>query len=144
MKENNILLIIFLVTVIPVITVYYIHALEEINELDNTKSKIKKTKILSEAILFMGIGFGYTIMTCWLLMQPKNKIPYLVILVGTVGVIILYYMRIYGIQIPNTNIVITDFSSDWRDVVTKICQQILVIPIAILYGRMFYKKTEVN
>jgi hypothetical protein len=64
---------------------------------------------------------------------PTSRLPYLVIIVGTIAVVILYYFRIYGIPIPGTQIVIVDFSSDWRDVVTKIAQQILVVPVTALY-----------
>jgi hypothetical protein len=63
---------------------------------------------------------------------PQSRIPYLVIIVGTIAVVILYYLRIYGIPILGTEIVIVDFSSDYRDVITKICQQILVIPATAL------------
>jgi hypothetical protein len=49
-------------------------------------------------------------------------------------------LRIYGIPIPGTLIVITDLSSDFRDVITKISQQILVIPISILLARLYYEK----
>lgn len=104
------------------------------NAYETAKTETKKIKTLGEGLLFYGIGVGYIITTILVFLKPNWKIPYLVILIGTVAVVILYYLRIYGIPIPGTLIVITDFSSDWRDVVTKICQQILVIPIGILLG----------
>jgi hypothetical protein len=67
-----------------------------------------------------------------MILFSNSRIPYLVIIVGTVAIVVLYYMRIYGISIPFTEIVIVDFSSDWRDVITKIAQQILVIPVTAL------------
>ncbi len=133
-NTNKILFFIFLVTVIPAIIVYIEHANVEIDAYKNAKpsQETKKIKTLSEALLFYGIGVGYIIATIFMLVKPQNPISYLVIIVGTVAVVILYYLRIYGIPIPNTEIVIVDFSSDWRDVITKICQQILVIPVSIL------------
>ena len=67
-----------------------------------------------------------------MILFSRSRIPYLVIIVGTVAIVVLYYMRIYGISIPFTEIVIVDFSSDYRDVITKIAQQILVIPVTAL------------
>jgi hypothetical protein len=131
-KTKPLLFLIFLATVIPTIIVYIEHANVEIEAYEKAKTETKKTKTLSEAILFYGIGVGYIILTILMLVKPQNPVSYLVIIVGTVAVVILYYLRIYGIPIPGTEIVITDFSSDWRDVITKICQQILVIPAAML------------
>ncbi len=130
--KNKLLLIIFLVTVIPTIYVYVEHANVEIEAYEKAKTETKKTKTLSEALLFGGIGLGYVILTILMFVKPRNAIPYLIVIVGTVAVVILYYFRIYGIPIPGTEIVITDLTTDWRDVVTKICQQILVIPATAL------------
>ena len=124
---------IFLITVIPIIIVYIEHSFVEFEASENTKSETKKIKTFSEGILFYGIAWGYIITTLLIIIVPRlSRIPYLVLIIGTIAVTILYYMRIYGIPIPFTEIVITDFSSDWRDVITKICQQILVIPVSIL------------
>jgi hypothetical protein len=128
-----ILLSIFLVTVIPIIYVYYEHAFVEYDAWKNATTETKKIKTLGESLLFSLIGLGYVITTIFIILTPQYRIPYLVVIVGTVAVVILYYFRIYGIPIPFTEgIVITDLSSDWRDVVTKICQQILVIPVSML------------
>jgi hypothetical protein len=123
---------IFLVTLIPTIYVYIEHANVEAKAFENAKTETKKIKTMSEALLFGGIGFGYTITTIFIFLKPQNPIPYLVIIVGTIAVVILYYLRIYGIPIPFTEIVIVDFSSDWRDVITKIAQQILIVPVTAL------------
>jgi hypothetical protein len=124
---------IFLITVIPTIYVYIEHANVELKAYENAKTETKKIKTMSEALLFGGIGLGYVIATIFIFLEPQNPIPYLVIIVGTIAVVILYYMRIYGIPIPGTPIVIVDFSSDWRDVITKIAQQILIVPVTALY-----------
>jgi hypothetical protein len=124
---------IFLISVIPTIYVYIEHANVEAKAYDNAKTETKKIKTLSEALLFGGIGLGYVIATIFIFLEPQSRIPYLVIIVGTIAVVILYYLRIYGIPIPFTQIVIVDFSSDWRDVITKIAQQILIVPVTALY-----------
>jgi hypothetical protein len=124
---------IFLITVIPTIYVYIEHANVELKAYENAKTETKKIKTMSEALLFGGIGLGYVIATIFIFLKPQNPIRYLVIIVGTIAVVILYYMRIYGIPIPGTPIVIVDFSSDWRDVITKIAQQILIVPVTALY-----------
>lgn len=136
-NKTKILLSIFLITVIPTIIIYLEHAVVEMQAHLETQSEAKAIKTMGEALLFFGIGIGYILTAVLIFVYPNSRIPYLVILVGTVVVVILYYMRIYGIPIPGTLIVITDFSSDWRDVITKICQQILVIPIAMLLGKKF-------
>lgn len=132
-KIKPLLFLIFLVTVIPTIYIYLEHASVELDAYEKAKTETKKTKTLSEAVLFAGIGIGYIISIVAIFYFPKSSIPYLVIIVGTVTINFLYYFRIYGIPIPFTDgIVITDLTTDWRDVVTKICQQILVIPVTAL------------
>jgi|SRR5687768_104460 len=135
-KTTNFLLyFIFLVTVIPTIIIYIEHAYVESvaydKSVENNKN-IKATKQFGEALLFYSIAIGYILTTLMIVFCPQYRIPYLVLLVGTIAIVILYYMRMYGIPIPFTEIVIVDFSSDWRDVITKICQQILVIPVSML------------
>jgi len=132
-----ILSLIFIICVAPTIYIYFEHASIEKDAYYESLSKAneyKATKQLGEAILFFGIAFGYLLTSIAMLLRPNNEIPYLIILVGTVAIIIVYYMRIYGIPIPFTDIIIRDITTDWRDVVTKICQQILVIPVAILFA----------
>jgi hypothetical protein len=124
---------IFLVTVIPTIYVYIEHANVEKEAYEGAKTETKKIKTLSEALVFYGIGIGYVIASFFmLLLKPKNPIPYLVILVGTVAIFLLWLFRIYGIPILGTDIVITDMSMDWRDVVTKSCQVIMLVPVSML------------
>ena len=133
LSKQSILFLITFALILPTSYIYVDHANVEAKAYENAKTETKKIKTMSEALLFFGIGLGYIITMCYMLLYPQNRLPYLVLLVGTVAVTILYYFRIYGIPIPFTDgIVIVDFSSDWRDVITKISQQILVIPVAIL------------
>ena len=127
----NILKIIFLVSVIPVIVVYIIHGMEEFDAFTNAETETKAIKTFGEGTLFVSIGIGYIVTSVFVLFA-NSRIACLTILVGTVVIVILYWLRLYGIPIPGTEIVITDFSSDWMDAVTKIFQQILVIPCAML------------
>ena len=138
-KSNSILIFIFLITVLPTIYVYGQHAGLEWEAYDNAKTDIKKAKTLGESITFLSIALGYIIITLFIIITPQFKIPYVVAIVGTVAVVILYWMRMYGIPVPGTEYIITDLSSDWRDAVTKICQQILVIPLSMILGRKLYE-----
>jgi hypothetical protein len=132
-KTKIFLYSIFLITVIPTIYVYIQHAIVEGEASLEAKTETKKLKTFIEGLLFFVIGLGYVVATCFMFLCPTSRLPYLVIIVGTIAVVILYYFRIYGIPIPGTQIVIVDLSSDWRDVVTKIAQQILVVPVTALY-----------
>lgn len=100
------------------------------NAFDNAKTKTKAIKAVSEGLLFLTIGLGYISTTVFIL--RGSRIACYVILVGTISIVILYWLRMYGIPIPGTEIVITDFSADWRDAVTKIFQNIIVIPTSML------------
>lgn len=140
MKNSyKILFIIFLATVIPTIYVYAEHGFAEAKASLKSLEKgdeYKKTKQLGETYLFWSIATGYSICTILIIMRPKHRIPYIVLIVGTVAIVILYYMRIYGIPVLFTDVIIRDISTDWRDVITKICQQIMVIPLSLmLYTR---------
>lgn len=133
MNSQTIFLILFLVLVIPLILSYLEHAIIEFQAHDKAKSETKKIKTASEGLFFLSIAVGYALTTLFIIIFPKDKIPYIVVLVGTVAIVILYYYRIYGIPIPGTDIVITDLSQDWRDFISKTLQQALVIPLSILF-----------
>jgi hypothetical protein len=141
-KTKIFLYSIFLITVIPVIYVYIDHAIVEGEASLEAKTEIKKLKTFSEGLFFMIIGLGYVLALGFMFLYPQSRLSYLAILIGTVAIIILYYFRLYGIPIPFTEIVIVDFSSDYRDVITKICQQILVIPVSILLVLNTRKKED--
>jgi hypothetical protein len=78
------------------------------------------------------VAIAYSILTFSIIIFPQFRIPYIVLLAGTVVLVIFYYQRLYGIPIPFTEIVITDLSSDHRDAITKICQQVMLIPVTAL------------
>ena len=136
--SSKLLYLLFFATVIPTIIVYGEHSWAE--QLSYIKSiekgdEYKATKQLGEAVLFAAIAIGYVICTAVIITAPKYRIPYIFIIIGTIAIVILYYFRIYGIPIPFTDVIIRDISTDWRDVITKICQQIMVVPLAILATR---------
>ena len=138
-NSNKILYLIFFVTVIPTVYVYAEYAIAEKNAYDKSIAKgddYKATKQKGEFTLFFLIALGYAIGTIFIIAVPKNKIPYIVIIVGTIAIVILYYFRIYGIPIPGTDVIIRDISTDWRDVITKICQEIMIIPLTALLIRI--------
>lgn len=145
-KTNSIILlyIIFIITVFPTIIIYIEHANLEVQAYHDAVSKTKQVKTFSEALLFYGIAGGYIITAVFIIFFPQYRIPYYVLLVGTVIVIIIYFFRIYGIPIPGTNIIITDFSEDWRDVSTKICQFILIIPVSMLLAIRSFSDIQIN
>ena len=139
MNKNNLstfLLILYLVCVIPVIAIYFYHGHHEIQEsfnLDALGNETKATKTFAEGGFLIGSAAGYIWMTALILKYPTNKIPYLVVLVGTVIIIVIYYARAeYGVPIPFTNLEIHKFAVGWEGFWTKILQQILVIPISML------------
>ena len=129
-NKNTLLLIIFLVTVIPTIIVYLEHAGAEGKAYEKSianGNEYKAIKQLGESVLFFSIGFGYIIATLSIML-----FPYLVLIIGTIVIVILYYFRIYGIPVLGTDVIIRDISTDWRDVITKICQSIMLVPLSIL------------
>ena len=137
-NSNKILFIIFFATVIPTIYIYFTHAIEEEKAYEKSIAKednYKATKQLGEAVLFFMVGFGYFVVSGIIVVKPTWRIPYIILIVGTIAIVILYYMRIYGIPVLGTDVIIRDMSTDWSDVVTKICQQIMVVPLSILLAR---------
>lgn len=137
-NSNRILFLIFFATVIPTIIVYAEHFMAEYSSYNKSMEKgddYKATKQIGEAYLFYLIAMGYAIGTVFIICVPKYRIPYIVLIIGTIAIIILYYLRIYGIPVIGTDVVIRDISTDWRDVITKIAQQIMVVPLTALYLR---------
>lgn len=140
MKINKFYLIIisfYLVFLIPTVYIYLTHGNEEYLASQKSIEKgndYKATKQIGEATLFLAIATGYIFVTGWMLYKPDSKIPKLIIIFGTISVMILYFMRIYGIPLPGTDIIIRDLSTDWRDVVTKICQSIIIFLVTLLIG----------
>jgi hypothetical protein len=140
-KNTKLLYFIFLICVIPTIYVYLEHAIVEKQAHDKATSETKKIKTLAEFYFFFIVGFGYISLIPFILIVPQYRIPYIVLIIGTIVIVIFYYLsRIYPIPIPFTEQVIRDVTMDWRDVVTKIAQQILVVPIAMLLMKIHNKK----
>lgn len=136
--QKIILYSIFFVTVLPCIWVYLDHAYVEQMAFEKSilnGNEYKATKQSGEAFLFYAIAGSYVLTAGLITVKPKWIAPYLVILIGTVIVVTVYFFRIYGIPVLGTDVIIRDLTTDWRDVVTKICQQILVIPVAILMAK---------
>jgi hypothetical protein len=127
-KHMTILSIIFIGLMIPNVIVYVEHAILEIDESQksNTQGMVNKsTRQLSEGIFFAMIAIGYIVTTILIFIKPNNVIPYYVLLIGTVAILVVYYFRsMTGIPIPGTDLIIKEYAIDYRDVVTKIAQQI--------------------
>lgn len=136
---NSILIFLYLIYIICLIPTFYVYITHATEEHEGYLKSIEKgneykaTKQLGESLLFLAIATGYPLVTIFLFIEPKSKIPYLVILVGTISIISVYFCRIFGIPILGTDIIIRDLTTDWRDVATKIPQAILLIPISMLY-----------
>jgi hypothetical protein len=139
------LLIIFLIFMIPNIAVYAYHANHELHE--SKENAIKYPEISSEQfaefIFFTAIAIGYTICTVAIVAKRSRTAPYYVILIGTVVIIIIYYMsKTIGFPVPDYhNWWMIDDSTNWKDLVTKICQQIFVIPLAMMLQRERYRNS---
>ncbi|MGZ8890234.1 MAG: hypothetical protein ACXW0J_02400, partial [Nitrososphaeraceae archaeon] len=103
----------------------------------------KSTRQLAEGIFFALIAIGYVVTTILIFIRPNNVIPYYVLLIGTVAILIVYYFRtMTGIPIPGTDLLIKEYTIDYRDVITKIAQQAFVIPLAMMLQRLYDIKNQ--
>ncbi len=131
---------------IPNVIVYVEHSLLEFEESQNSKEQgmlNKSTRQLAEGIFFAMIAIGYVITTILIFIKPNNVIPYYVLLMGTVAILIVYYFRtMTGIPIPGTDLIIKEYTIDYRDVITKIAQQAFVIPLAMMLQRVYDVKNQ--
>ena len=141
----TILAVIFVALMIPNVIVYLEHAVLEIigSEKSAEKGNVNtSTRQLGEGIFFVLIGVGYIITTAWILMKPNNVVPYYIVLVGTVAILIVYYFRTTtGIPVLGTDLIIKEYVVDYRDVITKIAQQIFVIPLAMMLQKIYDTKS---
>jgi hypothetical protein len=133
----KILFAIFLLFMIPNIVVYAYHMQHEFHE--STESiehgYIEKgNEQFSEGIFFFIVAFGYIVTTSFVIIRPYNPVSYYAILVGTVIIIVIYYLsKTTGVPIfDGFDNWIIDNSTNWKDSVTKIAQQALVIPLSML------------
>src|SRR5215212_3427700 len=61
----------------------------------------------------------------------------------TIIIIIVYYFRtMTGIPVIGTDLIIKEYSVDYRDVITKITQQAFVIPLAMMLQRVYDMKKQ--
>ena len=145
-KQITILSLIFVGFMIPNVIIYVEHSLLELSESKESAEKAmanKSTRQLAEGIFFGLIAIGYIVTTILIFAKPKNVIPYYVILIGTVTIIIVYYFRtMTGIPIIGTDLIIKEYTIDYRDVITKIAQQAFVIPLAMMLQRVYEMKKQ--
>jgi hypothetical protein len=145
-KDMTILSIIFVGLMIPNVIIYAQHAIHEIEVSQKSAEEGKvnsSTRQLSEGVFFALIAIGYVVTTIFIFMKPNNVLPYYVLLLGTVAIIIVYYFRtITGIPIPGTDLVIKEYLVDYSDVITKIAQQIFVIPVAMMLQKIYDIKNQ--
>lgn len=145
-KRITILSIIFVALMIPTVILYAEHSLVEFQASQESAEqgmKNKSTRTLGEGIFFAMIAIGYIVTTVLVFIKPNNVISYYVILVGTVAIIIVYYLRaITGIPVLGTDLWIKEYTTDHRDVITKIAQQAFVIPLAMMLQRVYDAKKQ--
>lgn len=145
-KHMTILSIIFVGFMIPNVIVYVEHSLLEFGESQNSSEQgmiNKSTRQLGEGIFFALVAIGYVVTTILIFVKPNNVIPYYVLLIGTVSILIVYYFRATtGIPIPGTELIIKEYTIDYRDVITKISQQAFVIPLAMMLQRIYDVKFQ--
>jgi len=143
-KQITILTIIFGGLMIPNVIVYLEHSLLELDESKESVGKgsiNQSTRQFAEGTFFALVAIGYIITTILIFAKPNNVIPYYAILIGTVAIIIVYYFRtITGIPVIGTDLIIKEYSVDYRDVITKIAQQASVIPLAMMLQRVYDMK----
>lgn len=145
-KHLTILSIIFVGLMIPNVIVYVEHSLLEFEESQNSSEQgmvNKSTRQLGEAIFFAVVAVGYVVTTILIFVKPNNVIPYYILLIGTVAILIVYYFRaMTGIPIPGTDLIIKEYTIDYRDVITKIAQQAFVIPLAMMLQRIYDVRSQ--
>jgi hypothetical protein len=145
-KQKTILSIIFVGLMIPTVILYAEHSLVEFQasaESAEQGMKNKSIRTLGEGIFFAMIAIGYIVTTVLIFVKPNNVISYYVILVGTVAIIIVYYLRTQtGIPVLGTDLWIKEYTTDYRDVITKIAQQAFVIPLAMMLQRVYDEKKQ--
>ncbi|HJT85633.1 MAG TPA: hypothetical protein VJ697_14220 [Nitrososphaeraceae archaeon] len=143
-KQITILSLIFIGLMIPNVIVYLEHSLLELGESKESAEKgsvNKSTRQLGEGTFFALIAIGYIITSILVFTKPNNVVSYYAILVGTVAIIIVYYFRtMTGIPVIGTDLIIKEYTVDYRDVITKIAQQAFVIPLAMMLQRVYDMK----
>ena len=133
------LFLLYLVCVIPVIVIYYMHGTHELEESDKLKALGNETKAIktqAEGTFLLVAAWIYVIATIIIGVFPKNPIAYLIVIVLTLVAIIVWLGRSeFGIPIPGTDLTITKFVVGPEGFWTKSLQAILLVPISILLAR---------
>ncbi len=145
-KKEKILVTIFLICMIPNIFVYAYHGNHEFEEASEHIGTVeydhKGKEQFSEGVFFTVVTIGYIITTIGLLIKPNKKAFHYAILIGTVSIICVYFAsKTIGVPtIDGYDNKIIDDSTNWKDNVTKIAQEIFVIPVGMLLMRLYDKE----
>src|SRR5574339_704722 len=133
----NSLLVLFLILMVLNIVVYAYNAYHEYQESQESETEgliEKSAEQRAEFILFGGIAIIYAVSTFFVVRYRNHTIPYYIILITIVIISVIYYLsKTTGVWIPDgfDNWII-DNTVNWKDAVTKICQQTFVIPLSML------------
>jgi hypothetical protein len=145
-KKEKILITIFLICMIPNIFVYAYHGNHEFEEASEHIGTVeydhKGKEQFAEGIFFTVVTIGYIATTIGLLIKPEKKVFHYAILIGTVSIIVVYFAsKTIGVPaIDGYDNWIIDDTTNWKDNVTKIAQQIFVIPVGMLLMRLYDKE----
>ncbi|HET6717114.1 MAG TPA: hypothetical protein VFG90_08275 [Nitrososphaeraceae archaeon] len=142
-KTSHFLLIIFTVLLIgPLVYIYQEHGLAELQHSQESKADGNEKKFIrqsGEGLFFITIAWFYTIIAILMVIKPFNIKIYYTLVIVTIGIVILYYLRTTtGIPVLWTGVWIKEYVVDWNDVITKILQQVLVVPASALIVRARY------
>lgn len=135
-------MIFLILCILPLIYLYAVHGMAEINGAEKSKADGNEKKSIrqqGEGYFFNAIAIFYTASVIAIIAFPYKTWTYYPIIIVTIAIIIIYYMRTTtGIPIPGTGVIIKEYVVDWNDVITKILQQILVVPATALLVRAKY------
>lgn len=131
---------------IPNIAVYGFHANHELHEsAENFATDLQKSnEQVDEAVFFAAITGGYLLFTFAIIVKRHFTPSYYVIIIGTVAIFIFYFIsKVLGTPAPDGfDNWIYDYSIDWKDATTKICQIIFLVPLSMMLERERVLKRE--
>lgn len=141
-KTYFLLIAFLIILIIPLVYLYGTHGLAEIQESAKNKADGNEKKSIRQAgegYFFIAITIFYSASMIAIIGAPYKQITYYALIIVTIAIIIIYYMRTTtGIPVLWTGVWIKEYVVDWNDVITKILQQILVVPASILLTRAKY------
>jgi hypothetical protein len=145
-KSYFLLIIFLIICIIPLIYLYADHGYKEILGAEKSKTDGNEKKSIrqqGEGWFFIAIAIFYTASVITIVSLPYKTWTYYPIIIITIAIIIIYYMRTTtGIPVLWTGVIIKEYVVDWNDVITKILQQILVVPATALLVRSRYYNTR--